>query len=485
MPKPRKAQDIASAFCVSPWNSSWHAARPAGSAPPDTTDEPPLYTVITKDDVVARPQHAAAAAQQGASSGSGAAPAAARVMSAAPPHPPPLVDDIPWHTAKRHKPSPAAESGAGGSAGASTPPGRLTRQLSELSLPGAQGLEEEAVGEEAEGGGTRGTLNPSGTAAAASDEAEQLSGTAYLAILPNGRMSGHFVDHASRGCFGLVGLQVRRETWQGAGALAGCPADAGGTLAAFCPTTPTMRAGTPSTPLQQQHASAGELLQGSPVAPRVGVGGCPRAGSLSRAPFHAGPQKLPPLLQVLAEHTCYRDTEWGLYLLHISRQQAGHQPQPQRPQMPEQQQQPPATPQQRRHEGAGSLEQGEGHASASQQGSDQMGGGSNTEASGSEGGCSGLEGGSLEGGSCGRGNCGGSDAEHGSGSSGSSGGGGSGEDGGGGWRELSTWVQRTGGDLVRLEPADLEDEATEEAITMQSLGMVPPGLAQVRLCWAG
>jgi hypothetical protein len=40
-------------------------------------------------------------------------------------------------------------------------------------------------------------------------------------------------------------------------------------------------------------------------------------------------------------------------------------------------------------------------------------------------------------------------------------------------QEQRTWVQRCGGDLMRLTPADMSDEATHDAITQQCLDMVP------------
>jgi hypothetical protein len=42
--------------------------------------------------------------------------------------------------------------------------------------------------------------------------------------------------------------------------------------------------------------------------------------------------------------------------------------------------------------------------------------------------------------------------------------------------EAVAWVQRKGGDLVTLEPADLDDEDTETAIMAENLGELPPNV---------
>jgi hypothetical protein len=39
------------------------------------------------------------------------------------------------------------------------------------------------------------------------------------------------------------------------------------------------------------------------------------------------------------------------------------------------------------------------------------------------------------------------------------------------------WVQRTGGDMARLCPADMEDEDTEAAVRADNLGELPAPLA--------
>ncbi|WIA36107.1 hypothetical protein OEZ86_007457 [Tetradesmus obliquus] len=39
--------------------------------------------------------------------------------------------------------------------------------------------------------------------------------------------------------------------------------------------------------------------------------------------------------------------------------------------------------------------------------------------------------------------------------------------------EAQAWVQRSGGDLVTLEPADMDDEDTAAAILQDSLGLQP------------